>query len=208
MSGGRARLVAQAARLLGLAKPVSAAGIAAAIAGTAFLSGCMVGPDYQRPPAIVPAAYKEQDGWKPSEPRDADVDRLGLGAPQQGLGLHHVRLGDRPRVVLILRDLQRARESRRGIVEQALQLVLLAQTEIVRRKRRLGREAGGAKVGSADLRARHVALDDTANPAPDVDIPAAVERDAVKGLGPRAVAAGSGAAALCGCVEGDGGEQG
>jgi len=71
MSGGRARLVARAARLLGLAKPVSAAGIAAAIAGTAFLSGCMVGPDYQRPPAIVPAAYKEQDGWKPSEPRDA-----------------------------------------------------------------------------------------------------------------------------------------
>ncbi len=58
MSGGRAR-------------HVTAAGIAAAIAGTAFLSACMVGPDYKRPPAIVPAAYKEQDGWKPGEPRDA-----------------------------------------------------------------------------------------------------------------------------------------
>ncbi len=34
------------------------------------LAGCMVGPDYHRPPAIVPAAYKPQEGWKPSEPQD------------------------------------------------------------------------------------------------------------------------------------------
>jgi NodT family efflux transporter outer membrane factor (OMF) lipoprotein len=35
-----------------------------------LLAGCMVGPDYQRPPAPVPADYKE-DGWKPAEPKDA-----------------------------------------------------------------------------------------------------------------------------------------
>lgn len=34
------------------------------------LAGCMVGPDYHRPSAIVPAAYKPQEGWKPSEPQD------------------------------------------------------------------------------------------------------------------------------------------
>ena len=40
-----------------------------------FLAGCAVGPDYQRPPAPVPASYKElraSDGslWKPAQPRD------------------------------------------------------------------------------------------------------------------------------------------
>ena len=36
----------------------------------ALLAGCMVGPDYKRPPAPVPADYKE-DGWKTAEPKDA-----------------------------------------------------------------------------------------------------------------------------------------
>ncbi len=39
------------------------------------LSGCMVGPDYHRPAAIVPAAYKEAPaapkGWKQANPGDA-----------------------------------------------------------------------------------------------------------------------------------------
>ncbi len=34
------------------------------------LSGCAVGPDYQRPAAIVPAQYKEMKGWKLGAPRD------------------------------------------------------------------------------------------------------------------------------------------
>jgi NodT family efflux transporter outer membrane factor (OMF) lipoprotein len=39
----------------------------------AFLSACMVGPDYVRPsaPAPVPDAYREMAGWKRAEPRDA-----------------------------------------------------------------------------------------------------------------------------------------
>jgi len=36
----------------------------------AAVSACAVGPDYQRPEAAVPAAYKETNGWKPSEPQD------------------------------------------------------------------------------------------------------------------------------------------
>ena len=51
----------------------------AALALAAGLAACTVGPDYQRPVAATPAAYKEAAyketaGWKPSEPRDL-VDR-------------------------------------------------------------------------------------------------------------------------------------
>ena len=37
----------------------------------AMLSACTVGPQYQRPNIAVPAAFKEQQGWKQAEPRDA-----------------------------------------------------------------------------------------------------------------------------------------
>jgi NodT family efflux transporter outer membrane factor (OMF) lipoprotein len=40
----------------------------------ALLTACAVGPNYKRPAFDVAAAYKEQDGWKPSEPNDA-LDR-------------------------------------------------------------------------------------------------------------------------------------
>jgi NodT family efflux transporter outer membrane factor (OMF) lipoprotein len=36
----------------------------------ALLAGCAVGPDYRRPAAETPAAYKEIQGWKLAEPRD------------------------------------------------------------------------------------------------------------------------------------------
>jgi len=35
-----------------------------------LLAGCMVGPDYKRPDAPTPVAYKELDGWKPATPLD------------------------------------------------------------------------------------------------------------------------------------------
>jgi NodT family efflux transporter outer membrane factor (OMF) lipoprotein len=51
------------------------------LASVAFVVGaCSVGPDYERPPAPVPTAYKEigygkqQGNWKPAEPRD-DMNR-------------------------------------------------------------------------------------------------------------------------------------
>jgi len=37
-------------------------------------SGCAVGPDYQRPSAVTPAAYKEANNWVPAAPADA-LDR-------------------------------------------------------------------------------------------------------------------------------------
>ena len=38
-------------------------------------AGCMVGPDYQRPDAPVPPAFKELAGWKPSAQPQERVDR-------------------------------------------------------------------------------------------------------------------------------------
>ncbi len=34
------------------------------------LTGCMVGPDYVRPPAETPAAFKEAAGWKAAQPQE------------------------------------------------------------------------------------------------------------------------------------------
>ena len=43
--------------------------------GGLLVTGCAVGPDYQRPQASsVPASYKEQQGWRPGQPSDA-IDR-------------------------------------------------------------------------------------------------------------------------------------
>jgi NodT family efflux transporter outer membrane factor (OMF) lipoprotein len=43
-----------------------------AVAAFSFLaSGCAVGPDYQRPSAVTPAAYKEANNWVPAAPADA-----------------------------------------------------------------------------------------------------------------------------------------
>jgi outer membrane protein TolC len=48
-------------------------GTAALLAGlvTALLAGCAVGPNYHRPSAPVPERFKEAEGWKPAEPREA-----------------------------------------------------------------------------------------------------------------------------------------
>jgi len=41
------------------------------VAGTLTLfTGCTVGPNYVRPPAEVPPAYKEMEGWKTAQPKD------------------------------------------------------------------------------------------------------------------------------------------
>jgi outer membrane protein TolC len=48
--------------------------LAAAAALTAILSACSVGPDYKQPPAVVPAAYKEANGWQVAQPNDG-IDR-------------------------------------------------------------------------------------------------------------------------------------
>ena len=47
----------------------------AVVYGTALalLGGCMVGPNYVRPPAPTAAAFKEAGDWKPAQPSDAVV---------------------------------------------------------------------------------------------------------------------------------------
>ncbi|MGH7011194.1 MAG: efflux transporter outer membrane subunit, partial [Caulobacteraceae bacterium] len=45
--------------------------IAVAAAVAVFLSGCMVGPNYKRPPVSTPPAFKEAAGWAPANPSDA-----------------------------------------------------------------------------------------------------------------------------------------
>jgi len=37
------------------------------------LGGCAAGPDYMRPSVEVPASFKEAQGWKQAEPRDAEA---------------------------------------------------------------------------------------------------------------------------------------
>lgn len=39
-------------------------------AGFVLLSGCVVGPKYQRPAAHIPPAYKENSNWKIAQPKD------------------------------------------------------------------------------------------------------------------------------------------
>jgi NodT family efflux transporter outer membrane factor (OMF) lipoprotein len=39
----------------------------------ALVTACSVGPDYVRPDAPTPAAFKETQGWKPAEPRDGEL---------------------------------------------------------------------------------------------------------------------------------------
>jgi len=41
----------------------------------ALLTACAIGPDYKRPAVDVAAAFKEENGWKPTEPADS----LGRG---------------------------------------------------------------------------------------------------------------------------------
>ena len=37
------------------------------------VAGCSIGPNFSRPTAPVPAAYKELEGWKQAEPRDHEL---------------------------------------------------------------------------------------------------------------------------------------
>src|SRR5262249_32505094 len=41
-----------------------------ALAAAALVTGCMVGPNYERPSAPTSTAFKESEGWKRAEPRD------------------------------------------------------------------------------------------------------------------------------------------
>ncbi|HUA56190.1 MAG TPA: efflux transporter outer membrane subunit [Candidatus Sulfotelmatobacter sp.] len=62
-------------------------GIACALGSLAALDGCMVGPDYERPPVATPAAYKEQGIWKVGRPQ-------GTASPGAWWSIYHEPLLD------------------------------------------------------------------------------------------------------------------
>jgi len=43
------------------------------VASVVFLSGCAVGPRYQRPPVEVPPSYKEAGNWKTAQPNELSL---------------------------------------------------------------------------------------------------------------------------------------
>ncbi len=49
----------------------SAKRLALALMLCSAASGCMVGPNYKRPPVSTPPAFKEAQGWTPAQPSDA-----------------------------------------------------------------------------------------------------------------------------------------
>ena len=51
-------------------QPFMLIGLVAGLVAAVFTGGCVVGPNYQRPPAITPDAYKEIDGWRVARPQD------------------------------------------------------------------------------------------------------------------------------------------
>jgi len=51
--------------------PRSRCTVAALVLALAVAGGCAVGPNYHRPAAPVPQRFKEAEGWKPAEPREA-----------------------------------------------------------------------------------------------------------------------------------------
>lgn len=64
----------------GMARPV-------ALGGVMLLAACAVGPDYEKPTAVVPAVYKEQEGWKKAIPQD-EASRGEWWAVYRDLVLH------------------------------------------------------------------------------------------------------------------------
>jgi hypothetical protein len=49
---------------------MSRRGYLCAVVAMALLTACAVGPNYKRPKFDTSASYKEENGWKPSEPND------------------------------------------------------------------------------------------------------------------------------------------
>ena len=45
--------------------------LAASVAVSGLLTGCVVGPNYKRPPVQTPTAYKTPDPWREAAPKDS-----------------------------------------------------------------------------------------------------------------------------------------
>ena len=116
------------------------------------------------------------------------------------LGLHHVDLRRDARLVAVARDVAATcSKAFTRVVEQLALRVGHAQLEVVGGELGLQRQARALDVGGARLLARAARLHRAAHAAPQVDLPARVERDAVAvarcAASPRPAARGAGARA-------------
>lgn len=120
---------------------------AAALAAL-LLGGCMVGPDYHRPPAIISGHYKELAGWKPGTPSDT----LDRGA---WWSIYHDPMLDRlERQVIVSNQTLRAQEAafRQAVAVVAEARSLLFPTVAVTAPvSRSGGGAGGVRGGTTTL---------------------------------------------------------
>jgi NodT family efflux transporter outer membrane factor (OMF) lipoprotein len=55
-------------------RPARASARIAGLLAASMLAGCLVGPNYKRPPVETPSAFKEAQGWTPAQPADG-LDR-------------------------------------------------------------------------------------------------------------------------------------
>src|ERR1700691_4392203 len=55
-------------------RPARASARIAGLLAASMLAGCLVGPNYKRPPVETPPAFKEAQGWTPAQPADG-LDR-------------------------------------------------------------------------------------------------------------------------------------
>jgi NodT family efflux transporter outer membrane factor (OMF) lipoprotein len=93
-------------------------GVLVAAGAALIASGCAVGPNYKRPPIVTAPAFKEQEGWKPSEP----ADTLARG-PWWSIYQDDVLAGLESRVAISNENIAAAAAA----VEEARALVLQAQ---------------------------------------------------------------------------------
>ncbi len=100
------------------------------------------------------------------------VDRLGLGALELRLGLHHVRLGRHAGAVAVLRHVVRGLECLDGVLEQRDLRIGRAQLEIVGGELGLHRQAHVLDVGGGRELLGVRRLHQAAHAAPEVDLPA------------------------------------
>ena len=122
------------------------------------------------------AAHQHRDRVLVLRPRDADVDLLRLRGEHQRLGGDDVGLGRRARVVLVLRDFERALVLLDGVGEQ---IVAASRTRAIAHRRAPAPTAptSVALARSAALTCgrRALLLDRAPHLAPDVERPAAAD---------------------------------
>ena len=108
-------------------------------------------------------------------PLHAQVDQLGLGGLQLGLGLEDIGLSRHTAAIAVLGQLQRLLVGRDRRLEKLPLGVNRSQLKIGLGQGTLSAQAGGFEVGGAGLGAVPAGLDRAADAPPDVGLPGQVD---------------------------------